>query len=207
LYDAGGDSVAARCGPLGADGRRVLVFDTAPVTPVNGGSTSILGIPLPPFVEISIAPRALSGWFEPATGRCELDFDAAFTPVILGRTFPALSVTAPLRTGASVGAQRSGEGQRWEAATGECVLAAVARVAPTGDALLDTFLQLPADALALLPARLEWLSEAQWAARESEVGTRPPNAQRARQAAQAWAAGAAAAAAALAAVVAASGTA
>ena len=42
LYDAGGDSVAARCGPLDADGRRSLVFDTAPVTPVNGASTSIL---------------------------------------------------------------------------------------------------------------------------------------------------------------------
>ena len=156
------------------------------------------GIPLPPFVEISITPHALSGWFEPASGVVELDFDASFTATIFGHAFPPLSVVAPLRTGASVGAQRTGSGTPWDARTGLCVLTAVARVPPTGDALLDTFLQLPADALAVLPARVEWLSEEQLLARAGEVGTRPPNTARAQAAASAWAAGGATAAAALA---------
>ncbi len=198
------------------------MFDTAPVTPVNGGSTSILvrqrvvlaflgralsrsrraqGVPLPPFVEITITPRALAGWFEPATGRCELDFDAAFTATILGRTFPPLSVVAPLRTGVSTGLQRAGEGAPWNAATGLCTLTAVARVPPTGDVLLDTFLRLPADALAILPARIEWLSEEELAARAGDIGTRPPNEAKARAAAQLWTAGGVAAALAAAAVL------
>jgi hypothetical protein len=151
------------------------------------------GIPLPPFVEISITPHALSGWFEPSSGRVELEFDASFTATIFGHAFPPLSVVAPLRTGASVGAQRTGSGTPWDARTGLCVLTAVARVPPTGDALLDTFLQLPADALAVLPARVEWLSEEQLLARAGEVGTRPPNTARAQAAANAWAGGAAAA--------------
>ena len=209
LYDAGGDSVAARCGPLRDDGRRELRFDVAPVTAVNGASTSILvrsrharrtarvaadtlaaqGISLPPFINIDIAPRSLSGWFEPATGRMELDFDASFAATILGRAFPPLSVVAPLRTGTSVGAQRSGAGVPLQASDGTCTLTAVARVPPTGDPLLDTFLQLPADALAVLPARVEFLSEAAFAERAADIGTRPPNAARAARAAQLWAAG------------------
>ncbi len=186
LYDAGGDSVAARVGPLQQDGRRSLDFAVTPVTPVNGGSTTILGVPLPPFVNIAIEPLSLRGWFEPATGEAALDFDARFVTTLFGFTFPPLAVVAPLRTAPSVGVQRRGTGVPWRSDTNACILTAVARVPPTGNTLLDTFLQLPADALAVLPATLEFLTEEELVARGEAVGTRPPNEARASAAARAW---------------------
>jgi hypothetical protein len=196
LYDASGDCVAAEVGPLEASGRRELVFTVEPVTPVNGGSTTLLGVPLPPFVTIAIQPKRLRGHCTPSTGSVALDFDALFTATIFGYTFPALAVTAPLTTGRSVGAQRRGSGVPWNSATGECTLVAVARVPPTGNPLLDGFLMLPADALAVLPATLEFLSPEELADRQKAgvVGTRPPNEERAAQAARAWTAAATAAA-------------
>jgi len=186
FYDAGGDSTAAIVGPLLPDGRRALEFTVTPVTAVNGASTTILGVPLPPFVNIAILPRSLRGWFEPATGSCSLDFDASFALTLFGLPLPSLSIVAPLRTGASSGVQRSGVGAPYDEASGELVLAAVARVQPTGNVLLDTFLQLPADALAILPATLDFLSEEELAERSDAVGTRPPNAARGALAARLW---------------------
>ena len=154
-YNAAGDggSGTAR---LGDDGLLHLVFDPAivAVPAINWRSSSILGIPVPPPLNIAIEPQRLEGVVDPATGRCELEFLASFT-FTAGSLYapPPLVVSTTLTTEHSEGVLRQGDGQRLTA-DGRVRLAGVARVPPTGDALLDTFLMLPTDALAVLSAEL-----------------------------------------------------
>lgn len=101
-------------------------------------------------------PQRLEGTLDPATGRLDLDFLATFefTAGPLYRAAP-LTVATTLTTEASDGVLRHGTGQRLRA-DGRARLAGVARVPRTGDALLNGFLQLPTDALAVLSAELRF---------------------------------------------------
>jgi hypothetical protein len=128
-------------------------------------------VPIPPPLRIAIEPLQLSGTLDRATGEARLTFDAqfCFTAGALYRA-PPLRVQTVLTTGESVGARLSGTGRPWagagvgsngssnsSASPTSIRLAGVARVPKTGDALLDAFLMLPNDALAVLEGELELL--------------------------------------------------
>ena len=70
-------------------------------------------------------------------------------------TAAPLTVETTLTTEASDGVLRRGVGQRMSA-EGRARLVGVARVPRTEDALLNAFLQLPTDALAVLSAELDF---------------------------------------------------
>lgn len=124
------------------------------IPPINAQHASILGVPVPPPLNIAIVPRRLEGTVDPATGRIDLDFLASFE-FTAGPLYTALPLTVAttLTTEASDGVLRHGVGRRMQA-DGRARLVGVARVPRTDDALLDTFLQLPTDALAVLSAEL-----------------------------------------------------
>ncbi|KAI3435529.1 hypothetical protein D9Q98_001595 [Chlorella vulgaris] len=154
-YDAsgGGGSGSVR---QGDDGLLHLTFDVATlnIPPINSQHASIIGIPVPPPLNIAIVPQRLEGTLDPATGQLDLEFLASFefTAGSLYRAAP-LTVATTLTTEASQGDQLSGTGHRL-AADGRARLAGVARVPATEDRLLNSFLLLPSEALAVLSADL-----------------------------------------------------
>ncbi|GAB4820476.1 hypothetical protein N2152v2_007522 [Parachlorella kessleri] len=135
-----------------------VTFDPASlqIPPIKYSTTAILGIPIPPPLEIAIRPRKLEGTVNPATGEAELEFlaDFAFTAAPLYTAAP-LVVATTLTTEASEGAFRKGQGQRL-GGDGRARLVGVARVPRTEDGFLNSFLMLPTDALAVLSAEIEF---------------------------------------------------
>lgn len=92
------------------------------------------------------------------SGQAELTFDALFT-FTAGPIYqpPALEVRTVLSTEAAKGRFQAAEGARFSAhgCLSKGRLVGIAQVPKTGDLILDTFLQLPSEAFALLTADLE----------------------------------------------------
>ncbi|CAI7792944.1 unnamed protein product [Closterium sp. NIES-54] len=153
----GGGSGTATDLTDGSD-RVEIVFDpqTLNIPPLRYDTTRFLGLPLPPPLKIDIAPAALRGYLERSTGKVELTFISKFFftagPIY---TAPPLTVETILTTESSAGPIRSAKGSRLDA-SGKCTLVGVARVPPVNDSFLDTFLLLPTDVLAVLPAELRF---------------------------------------------------
>ena len=125
---------------------------------IKSNTSSVLGIPIPPPLNISIVPRTLRGTINKLTGQTDLEFLATFefTAGPLYKASP-LIVQTNLTSETSSGELLSGKGQRL-AADGHLKLVGVARVPKTGDdSFLDTFLMLPTDALAVLSAEIKFL--------------------------------------------------
>jgi hypothetical protein len=156
-YNAAGGGGAGTVTPR-ADGLLDLDFDAAAlrIPAVQASTARVLGVPIPPPLRIAIRPRSLRGTLNPATGVVRLDFDAEFE-FTAGALYaaPPLQVSTTLTTERAAGAQRAGEGRRL-GADGRATLVGVARVPRTGDGLIDGFLMLPADALAVLSAELRF---------------------------------------------------
>lgn len=156
-YDAAGGGGSGSVSP-GDGGLLRLTFDPASleIPPINYQHASILGVPIPPPLNIAIVPQRLEGTLDPATGRVDLDFLASFE-FTAGPLYTAapLTVATTLTTETSDGQLRRGTGERL-AADGHARLVGVARVPTTGDAFLDTFLMLPTDCLAVLSAELKF---------------------------------------------------
>jgi hypothetical protein len=156
-YNAAGGGGAGTVTPR-ADGLLDLDFDAAAlrIPAVQASTARVLGVPIPPPLRIAIRPRSLRGTLDPATGVVRLDFDAEFE-FTAGALYaaPPLQVSTTLTTERTAGAQRAGEGRRL-GADGRATLVGVARVPRTGDGLIDGFLMLPADALAVLSAELHF---------------------------------------------------
>lgn len=102
----------------------------------------------------------MQGWIDKESGQAELTFDAlfTFTAGLLYRP-PALEVRTVLSTEAAQGRFQAAQGARFSAAgsSSKGKLIGIAQVPKTGDLILDTFLQLPSEAFALLTADLEGL--------------------------------------------------
>lgn len=125
---------------------------------IKSNTSSVLGIPIPPPLDISIVPRTLRGTINKVTGQTDLEFLATFefTAGPLYKASP-LIVQTNLTSEISSGELLSGKGQRLTA-DGHLKLVGVARVPKTGDdPFLDTFLMLPTDALAVLSAEIKFL--------------------------------------------------
>ncbi|KAH9621118.1 hypothetical protein KSS87_008383 [Heliosperma pusillum] len=121
---------------------------------VTSGTTRFLGLPLPPFLRIDIVPEILEGSIYKETGKVDLAFKAKFW-FSIGTIYkaPPLLVTTNLTSEGAEGEIRKGRGKRMDK-NGECELVGVARVDPINDILMDTFLSLPTECLALLNASI-----------------------------------------------------
>lgn len=86
----------------------------------------------------------------------DLDFRARFW-FSVGRIYraPPLLVETRLTSEESKGSIRSGRGRRLDGG-GACTLVGVATVAPVDDLLMDSFLRLPTECIALLNARISF---------------------------------------------------
>ncbi|MFM7392876.1 MAG: hypothetical protein ACKO22_00590 [Cyanobium sp.] len=143
-------------GETSTDGWQPLQFDPTDLTipALNGRTGRILGLPLPPGIEIAIRPQALAGRWQPEAGLVDLAFEARFQLLLAGRSVaPELDVRTRLGTGPAnwqrgpvVGQPLDGEGRG--------VLVGVALVPLTGEGWLDRFLGLPGEALAVLCCQL-----------------------------------------------------
>lgn len=143
----------------GGDTRLACHFppDELVIPPLNWRSTRLLGLPLPPGLEIRIEPQRLEGWLNPAEGELELHFSARFHFSAGPYRPPHLQVDAVLRTGPCAPARHP----RWGTLQGEPLdgagrglLVGVAAVPPCGDPWLDRWLGLPGETLAQLRVRL-----------------------------------------------------
>lgn len=123
---------------------------------INYSSSKVLGIPIPPPLNIKINPKVLKGTINRVTGEAALDFLAGFE-FEAGPFYkaPPLVVETSLTTENSRGPLLKGTGSRMNG-NGRAKLVGVARVPKTGDGFLDGFLMLPTDALAVLSADIDF---------------------------------------------------
>ncbi|KAL3521493.1 hypothetical protein ACH5RR_019642 [Cinchona calisaya] len=136
-----------------SDGSIISVdFDlnTLYIPPLTTATTRFLGLPLPPFLRIDIAPELLKGIINQETGKVELEFKAKFW-FSIGKLYkaPPLLVGTVLTSEESKGTIRSGRGERLNDA-GRCQLVGVATVQPIDDFFMNSFLGLPTECLAKL---------------------------------------------------------
>ncbi|XP_078447067.1 ATP-dependent Clp protease ATP-binding subunit [Wolffia australiana] len=151
-YDATGGAAMAMAEEEGKE--LAVEFEAASmyIPALASGTTRFLGLPLPPFLKIEIAPEKLQGIINTHTGQVDLDFRAKFW-FSVGRLYqaPALVVETKLTTEESVGKAMAGRGRRLDEG-GVCSLVGVATVTPVNDLLLDNFLRLPTECIARLNA-------------------------------------------------------
>ncbi|CDP05252.1 unnamed protein product [Coffea canephora] len=137
-----------------SDGDIFVDFDlnTLYIPPLTTATTRFMGLPLPPFLRIDIAPEILRGSINQETGKVELEFKASFW-FSVGKLYkaPPLLVGTVLTSEESEGTIRSGRGERLNGG-GRCRLVGVAMVQPIDDFFMDSFLGLPTECFAELNA-------------------------------------------------------
>ncbi|PON57835.1 ATP-dependent Clp protease ATP-binding subunit [Trema orientale] len=132
----------------------LVSFDlrTLYIPPLTSSTTKFLGLPLPPFLKISIDPELFRGSINQNSGQVDLEFKAKFW-FSVGSVYkaPPLVVETVLTSEESVGKMRSGRGERLDK-DGKCRLVGVATVEPIDDFFMNSFLGLPTECLADLNA-------------------------------------------------------
>ncbi|KAK3403854.1 uncharacterized protein LOC104424384 [Eucalyptus grandis] len=135
--------------------REILVsfdLDTLYIPSLTSATTKFLGLPLPPFLKIDIAPQLFEGKICEESGKVNLQFKAKFC-FSVGSLYraPPLIVETVLTSEESKGTVRGGRGERLDE-EGNCRLVGVASVDPIDDFLMNSFLGLPTECLADLNA-------------------------------------------------------
>lgn len=148
----GGDGIG-----VNMNGGRVAVnFDVESlyIPALTYKTTKFLGLPLPPFLSITIVPLIFQGFIEQHTGQAELKFRANFyfSMASLYKPPPMLVETL-LTTEEAKGEMRNGRGQRLDS-EGCCRLVGVATVERINDFFLNAFLDLPTECLADMSAKI-----------------------------------------------------
>ena len=178
-YDGQGGNASGRCYDKG-DGRFDIEFDpeTIKIPALCSDTTTLLGLPIPPPLSISIVPKKLSGYADINSGEVQLNLNSLFC-FSIGRLYsaPPLQVITLLTTQKSTGRLRSGVGSRLDLkgvnkddnciVRSDCRLVGVASVPKVPirestvllDILFSAFLQLPTEALANLSATLKLVRE------------------------------------------------
>ncbi|EFJ46927.1 hypothetical protein VOLCADRAFT_92733 [Volvox carteri f. nagariensis] len=134
------------------DGKLHLSFDTSVlVIPDMSYRTAFLMglLPIPPPLNIAIRPVSLEGILDTVTGEVNLNFESDFY-FTAGTIYqpPGLKIRTVLTTESTRGRFLSASGRRLVGSSG--VLVGTATVEAVGDGFMDTFLQLPNDALAVM---------------------------------------------------------
>jgi hypothetical protein len=155
-YDGRGGGGVGHAGKDLGGGWQALEFEpvSLAIPPLNSRTTRLLGLPLPPGLEIAIHPETLQGRWQPESGAVELAFLARFALLLAARPVaPDLIVATELATHAVRGQRHQAQGTPLDG-QGRGVLVGVATVEPTGEGWVDRFLQLPDEALAVLRCQL-----------------------------------------------------
>ena len=154
-YDASeGSGLSQTSTPLSNELQPLLFSaQTLVIPPLDWRTTRCLGLPLPPGLRITIETRELAGSINLRSGEVNLHFQALFH-FSAGELYrpPALEISTSLVTTTAEGRRHRARGTAM-GPDGQAVLVGVARVPPSGDNLLDRFLGLPDEALALLRCR------------------------------------------------------
>ena len=131
---------------------KYLKFDskTFSIPPLTWRNTRFLALPIPPGLKIEMLLDKLEGSLSLSTGELSLDFESRFVFSICSLfSFPDLLVKTSLVTGKVISKFFEAEGMTLKE-NGEIKLVGIAVVPPTGSQLLDIFLGLPNEALAIL---------------------------------------------------------
>ncbi len=158
-YDARGGGGIGELGAPGSTVEQSLVFPASDlqIPPLNGRTTRVLGVPLPPGLSITIAATELAGSLNPVSGDLALRFQARFRFRLAGLyQAPDLMIDTLLTTGSVQGQRHRATGEALRHG-GQALLVGVALVPPSGDPWLDRFLGLPDEALAMLRCTFESL--------------------------------------------------
>ncbi|KAG0503033.1 hypothetical protein HPP92_003105 [Vanilla planifolia] len=155
-YDATGGSGTATGKADGPTDELTTRFETESlhIPPLTGATTRFLGFPLPPLLEIAIAPEVFEGTINTRSGKVELQFRARFL-FSIGKLYkaPPLVVETNLTSEESVGSIRRGRGERL-GREGRCSLVGVAAVEAIDDVFMNFFLSLPTECIANLNAKI-----------------------------------------------------
>ncbi len=117
-------------------------------------TTKILFLPMPPGLKITMNLNKLEGSYNKSTGELSLIFDAKFIFTIWPAIkFPPLEVKTNLGTNRISTLLHNVQGKAVQK-NGTATLVGVAIVPPTGNKLLDQFLGLPNEALAILQCKI-----------------------------------------------------
>ncbi|XP_022140932.1 uncharacterized protein LOC111011473 [Momordica charantia] len=153
-YNAEGGTGTASAETDGSGDQVSVSFDvgTLYIPPLTTETTKFLGLPLPPFLKIDILPEFFHGNISKESGKVELEFKAKFI-FSVGSIYkaPPLLVKTVLTSEESEGSIRRGKGERLDK-EGKCRLVGVATVDPIDDFLLNSFLSLPTECIAILNA-------------------------------------------------------
>lgn len=117
---------------------------------LNCFTTRFLGLPIPPGLEIKMNLDLLEGTFDKLNGHISLKFKSRFVLSIFSIiSAPELIVSTCLQTGEVISKRHSVQGTILQD-NGRATLVGVAQIKPSGNRILDTFLGLPDEALAIL---------------------------------------------------------
>ncbi len=113
-------------------------------------NTRILKLPIPPGCRIKMAMKSLTGYIDSQSGDLTLNFESRFTFILFNNYyFPELYVNTVLSTNSVKHNHKIYKGSLINK-QGNCVLVGSAIVPKCGNKLLDLFLGLPTNALAIL---------------------------------------------------------
>ena len=120
------------------------------IPPLTSKTTRFLCLPLPPGFKITMSLDKLEGTIDRISGEILLKFESKFI-FSIGATiqFPELIVKTSLTTGKVKSILHEAEGMDLKN-NGEAKLVGISMIPKTGNKILDTFLNLPNEALAKL---------------------------------------------------------
>lgn len=156
-YDARGGGGNGVLSLVNEDFLQEVSFDNEDfvIPPLSWKTTKVLGLPIPPGLKIAICTEKLKGVFDKSNGKISLDFEARFRFSICSwLRAPDLIVKTCLNTGKVKSRLHNVEGQPIQE-DGRTTLVGVSVVPRSGSYLLDSFLSLPNEALAVLECEIE----------------------------------------------------
>lgn len=156
-YDASGGGGEATLLPIKKDNILRLRFatETFLIPALTWQTTKFLSLPLPPGLKIEMYMDTLEGSIDKGTGEVFLRFKSRFIFSICNIfRFPELFIKTYLETGKVKGILHEEEGRTLQQ-NGQATLVGVATVPKTGNKILDLFLGLPNEALAVLKCEIK----------------------------------------------------
>ena len=156
-YDAKGGGGKGTLRPSDQENILNLSFssETFSIPPLTSRTTKFLSLPLPPCLKIKMSMDKLEGTIDKNSGEVLLRFESRFV-FSIGSIFkfPDLLVKTSLETGTVKGKLHEEEGLVLQK-NGKAKLVGVSTIPPTGNKILDTFLGLPNEALAVLQCEIK----------------------------------------------------
>jgi len=128
---------------------------TFSIPALSSQTTKFLSLPLPPGIKIEMFMDKLKGSIDKNSGEVLLEFESKFVLNIGAMIkFPDLLVKTTLETGRVQGELHEGDGVTLQK-NGKTKLVGIAIIPPTGNKILDTFLDLPNEAIAELQCEIK----------------------------------------------------